>query len=64
MGSRDQQLMKEQLAALVEAYAAARLSQNRILLEHAAGLLNEFLAAAEISSKPTMTGGSDDVEKV
>jgi len=64
MGSRDQRLMKQQLAELIEAYAAARASNNRMLVEYAAGALNEFLAAAEISNKQTMTGGSNDGEKV
>jgi myo-inositol catabolism protein IolC len=35
--------MKQQLADLIEAYAAARASGNRMLLEYAAGKLNEFM---------------------
>lgn len=41
--------MKEQLANLIEAYAAARVSNNRMLLEYAAGKLNELLAAIEVA---------------
>jgi myo-inositol catabolism protein IolC len=35
--------MKQQLAELIESYAAARVSGNRMLLEYAAGKLNEFM---------------------
>jgi hypothetical protein len=35
--------MKQQLAELIEAYAAARVSGNRMLMEYAAGKLNEFM---------------------
>lgn len=41
--------MKNQLADLIEAYAAARCSGNRMLLEYAAGKLNELLAAIEVA---------------
>lgn len=40
--------MKQQLADLIEAYAAARASGNRMLLEFAAGQLNEFMAAVDV----------------
>lgn len=40
--------MKQQLAELIEAYAAARASGNRTLLEYAAGQLNEFIAQVEV----------------
>lgn len=40
--------MKDELANLIEAYAAARVSNNRILMEYAAGKLNELLAAIEV----------------
>lgn len=41
--------MKAQLAELIEAYAAARVSNNRMLLEYAAGELNKFVAAIEVA---------------
>lgn len=41
--------MKEKLAELIEAYAAARCSGNRMLLEYAAGKLNEMLQAVEVA---------------
>jgi len=41
--------MKAQLAELIEAYAAARVSGNRMLLEYAAGKLNELMAAIEVA---------------
>lgn len=40
--------MKPQLAELIEAYAAARASGNRMLLEFAAGQLNEFMGRVEV----------------
>jgi myo-inositol catabolism protein IolC len=40
--------MKQQLADLIEAYAAARASGNRMLLEYAAGKLNELMAVIEV----------------
>ena len=40
--------MKDQLANLIEAYAAARVSGNRMLMEYAAGKLNDMLAAVEV----------------
>jgi hypothetical protein len=40
--------MKEQLANLIEAYAAARVSGNRMLMEYAAGKLNELMAAVDV----------------
>ena len=40
--------MKQQLAELIEAYAAARVSGNRMLLEYAAGKLNELMAAVDV----------------
>jgi hypothetical protein len=46
--------MKPQLAELIEAYAAARVSGSRLLLEYAVTQLNEFMAKVEIiESKPT-----------
>ena len=42
--------MKTQLAELIEASAAARVSNNRMLLEYAAGKLNEMLAAIEVAA--------------
>lgn len=42
--------MKPQLADLIEAYAAARASGNRMLLEFAVGQLNEFLGRVEVTS--------------
>jgi len=41
--------MKQQLAELIEAYAAARVSNNRILTEYAAVKLNELMAAIEVA---------------
>ena len=41
--------MKQQLAELIESYAAARASGNRMLLEYAAGKLNDIMAAIEVS---------------
>jgi purine nucleoside phosphorylase len=49
MAGRDQQLMKQQLAELIEAYAAARVSGNRMLMEYAAGKLNELMASIEVA---------------
>jgi hypothetical protein len=40
--------MKQQLADLIEAYAAARVSGNRMLMEYAAGKLNELMAMVDI----------------
>ena len=40
--------MKQQLAELIEAYAAARASGNRMLLEFAVGQLNAFLQTADV----------------
>lgn len=40
--------MKQQLADLIEAYAAARASGNRMLLEFAAGQLNEFMGRVDV----------------
>jgi myo-inositol catabolism protein IolC len=40
--------MKAQLAELIEAYAAARASGNRMLLEYAAGKLNDLMAAVDV----------------
>ena len=41
--------MKDQLAELIEAYAAARASGNRTLLEFAAGQLNALLAQVNVT---------------
>jgi hypothetical protein len=40
--------MKQQLAELIEAYAAARVSANRTLLEYAVGQLNDFIARVDV----------------
>jgi hypothetical protein len=42
--------MKQQLADLIEAYAAARASGNRMLMEYAAGKLNDLMAAIEVAA--------------
>ena len=42
--------MKQQLAELIEAYAAARVSNNRMLMEFAAAKLNEFMAGVEVTT--------------
>lgn len=41
--------MKDKLAELIEAYAAARVSNNRMLLEYAVAQLNQFLSKVEVS---------------
>jgi hypothetical protein len=41
--------MKPQLAELIEAYAAARASGSRLLLEFAVGQLNEFMAKVDVT---------------
>jgi hypothetical protein len=41
--------MKPQLAELIEAYACARVSGNRMLMEYAAGKLNDLMAAIEVA---------------
>jgi hypothetical protein len=41
--------MKNQLAELIEAYAAARASGSRLLLEFAVTQLNEFMAKVEVT---------------
>jgi hypothetical protein len=40
--------MKQQLAELIEAYAAARVSGNRMLMEFAAGRLNDMMATIDL----------------
>jgi hypothetical protein len=40
--------MKQQLADLIEAFAAARTTNNRILLEFSSGQLSAFLQRVEI----------------
>lgn len=47
--------MKQQLAELIEAYAAARVSGNRMLMEYAAGKLNELMAAIEVAVPENIT---------
>jgi myo-inositol catabolism protein IolC len=41
--------MKQQLAELIEAYAAARVSGNRMLLEYIADQLNDFISQIELT---------------
>jgi hypothetical protein len=41
--------MKPQLAELIEAYAAARVSGNRTLLEYAVTQLNDFMARVDVT---------------
>jgi hypothetical protein len=41
--------MKPQLAELIEAYAAARASGSRLLLEFAVTQLNEFMAKVDVT---------------
>ena len=41
--------MKQQLAELIEAYVAARVSGNRMLMEYAASKLNEMMSAIEVA---------------
>jgi hypothetical protein len=40
--------MKPQLAELIEAYAAARASGSRLLLEFAVTQLNDFMAKVDV----------------
>jgi hypothetical protein len=40
--------MKDQLADLIEAYAAARVSGNRMLMKYAARKLNELMATVDV----------------
>ena len=40
--------MKPQLAELIEAYAAARASGSRLLLEFAVAQLNDFMAKVDV----------------
>lgn len=51
--------MKDQLANLIEAYAAARVSNNRMLIEYAAGKLNEMLAAIEVAVPKEIADATD-----
>jgi hypothetical protein len=41
--------MKQQLAELIEAYAAARASGSRLLLEYAVTQLNDFMAKVDVT---------------
>ena len=41
--------MKDQLANLIEAYAAARGSNNRMLIEYAIVQLNQFVSKVDVS---------------
>jgi hypothetical protein len=41
--------MKQQLAELIEAYAAARASGSRLLLEYAVTQLNDFMSKVEVT---------------
>jgi hypothetical protein len=41
--------MKQQLAELIEAYAAARSTGNRMLVDYAAGKLNDMMQAVEVA---------------
>lgn len=48
--------MKQQLAELIEAYAAAKTTNNRLLLEFSAGQLSGFLQKVDvIETKPEET---------
>lgn len=50
--------MKQQLAELIEAYAAARCSNNRMLMEYAAGKLNDLMAAIEVAVPEQILGAA------
>lgn len=52
--------MKAQLADLIEAYAAARCSGNRMLIEYAAGKLNEMLQAIEVAVPKDILENKED----
>lgn len=43
--------MKDKLAELIEAYAAARASGNKTLLEYAATQLNALLQSVDVVAK-------------
>lgn len=51
--------MKQQLAQLIEAYAAARASGNPILQQYAAQQLQAFLDGVELT-QPTPEEPTDD----
>jgi hypothetical protein len=53
--------MKPQLAELIEAYAAARASGNRMLLEFAAGQLNALMGAIEIVETKAQEGQTEGI---
>jgi hypothetical protein len=44
--------MKEQLVALIEAFAAAKATNNALLVQFAAQQLSSFLDAIDVSAKP------------
>lgn len=46
--------MKEQLTQLIEAFGAARYSQNQTLIEMSATNLREFLSKVEIVEMPPL----------
>lgn len=52
--------MKQQLAELIEAYAAARASGNGLLQQFAAKQLSEFLAKIEITETAPEPEDSSD----
>jgi hypothetical protein len=52
--------MKPQLAELIEAYASARVSGNRMLMEFAAGKLNDLMAAIEVAVPKEILDASDN----
>jgi len=54
-------VMKPQLAELIEAYAAARASGNRMLLEFAAGQLNALMGAIEIVETKAQEGQTEGI---
>ena len=51
--------MKEQLAALINAYSAARMTQDPLLVEMAGTRLNNFLEGVELTAI-TNEDSSDD----
>lgn len=52
--------MKEQLAALINSYAAARMTQDPLLVELAGTKLTEFLAGVELSTIDLEDSSDDD----
>jgi hypothetical protein len=55
--------MKEKLAELIEAYAAAKVSGNKTLLEFAAAQLSAFIQKVELTEPKTETADEAKTEE-